>query len=155
MNINSVKRSYIPKVMVRLVKESNVITTAPKIIRQPEDAARILHEVFDGLTVEYFVAMLLNTKNHVLAISTISIGSLNSAIVHPRELFRVALLHGGTTASMIIAHNHPSGNPTPSQEDVSLTKRLVDAGKMMDLPILDHVIYCPNSYVSFKEKGLM
>ena len=155
MNINSVKKSYIPQISVRLIKESTLITTAPRIIRQPEDAYRILHEVFDGLTVEYFVAMLLNTKNHVLAISTISIGSLNSAIVHPASLFRVALLQGGTTASLIIAHNHPSGNPEPSTEDVSLTQRLVEAGKLMDIPIIDHLICCPNSFISFKEKGFI
>ena len=155
MNINAVKRSYIPQLAVRLIKECNLITTAPKIIRSPEDAYRILQSVFDELTVEHFVVILLNTKNHVLAISTISCGSLNSAIVHPRELFRVALLHGGTTPSMIIAHNHPSGDCTPSTEDISLTKRLVEAGKMMDMPVLDHLICCSNSFFSFKEKGLM
>ena len=155
MNMNTVKRHYIPQLAVRLVKEQNLITTSPKIIRQPEDAYRILQTVFDELTVEHFVVMLLNTKNHVLAISTISQGSLNSAIVHPRELFRVALLNGGTTASMIIAHNHPSTDPTPSTEDISLTKKLVDAGNLLDIPILDHLICCTNSFVSFKEKGLM
>lgn len=157
MNQNSVKvkLSYIPHIAVRLVKESTLITTAPKIIRQPEDAYRILQTVFDELTVEKFVCLLLNTKNHVLAISTISQGSLNSAIVHPRELFRIALLHGGTTASMILAHNHPSGDSAPSSEDVSLTQRLVEAGKLMDMPILDHIICCANSFASFKEKGLM
>ena len=155
MNINPVKRSYIPQLAVRLVKESNLITTAPKIIRSPEDAHRILKPVFDELTVEHFVCLLLNCKNHVLAISTISCGSLNAAIVHPRELFRVALLHGGTTASLIIAHNHPSGDPSPSPEDVSLTKRLVEAGKMMDIPVLDHLVCCSDSFVSFKERGLI
>lgn len=155
MNINTLKKSYIPQIAVRLVKESNLITTAPRIIRSPEDAYRILQPMFEDLTVEHFVAVLMNCKNHVLAVSTISQGSLNAAIVHPRELFRIALLRGGTTASMILAHNHPSGDPSPSTEDVNLTQRLVDAGKMMDIPILDHIICCAGNFVSFKEKGLM
>ena len=153
MNTNAVKRYYIPKLAVRLVKEQGLITTVPKIIKNPEDAYRILQPVFDELTVEHFMVMLLNTKNHVLGISTISCGSLNAAIVHPRELFRVALLHGGTTASLILAHNHPSTDPTPSSEDISLTKKLIDAGNLLEIPILDHIICCSNSFVSFKEKG--
>ncbi len=153
MNSNTVKRHYIPKLAVRLVKEQSLITTMPKIVRQPEDAHRILQPVFSELTVEHFMVMLLNTKNHVLGISTISCGSLNAAIVHPRELFRVALLHGGTTASLILAHNHPSSDPTPSSEDISLTKKLVEAGKLLEIPILDHIICCANSFVSLKEKG--
>ena len=150
---NILKKSYIPHIAVRLVKESNLIITTPRIIKNPEDAYRILQPVFSELTVEHFMVMLLNTKNHVLAISTISCGSLNAAIVHPRELFRVALLHGGTTASLILAHNHPSTDPTPSSEDISLTKKLIDAGNLLEIPILDHIICCSNSFVSFKEKG--
>jgi DNA repair protein RadC len=155
MNSNTVKHYRIPQLAVRLVKEQNLVTSVPKIVRQPEDAYKILRPVFEELTVEHFVAMLLNTKNHVLGISTISCGSLNASIVHPRELFRVALLHGGTTASLILAHNHPSTDPTPSPEDIALTSKLVDAGKLLEIPILDHIICCENRFISFKEKGLI
>lgn len=155
MNSPSVKRHYIPKLAVRLVKENNIITTAPKIIHQPSDTIPILKPLFDELTVEHFVAILLNTKHHVLAVSTISCGSLNTSIVHPRELFRVAMLQAGTTASLIIAHNHPSNDPTPSQEDIALTKKLVEGGKLLDIPILDHIIYCQNNYTSLKEHGII
>ena len=120
---NTTRRHYIPKLAVRLVKEQNLIVTTPKIIRQPSDAANILHAMFDALTVEHFVAILLNTKHHVIGVSTISCGSLDASIVHPRELFRVAMLEGGTTAALIVAHNHPSGDPTPSKEDINVTKK--------------------------------
>jgi len=155
MSTRSIQKHYIPQFAVKLVKEQNLVTTAPKIVRSPEDAFNLLCPLFSELTVEHFVAMLLNTKNHVVGISTISIGSLNSAIVHPRELFRVALLHAGTTASLIIAHNHPSNDPSPSPEDIELTKKLVAAGKLMDIPILDHIICGATNFTSLKEKGII
>lgn len=149
------KRHYIPKVAIRLIKEGTIITTEPKVILQPSNTLPILKQMFDGLTVEHFVAILLNTKNHVLSVSTISCGGLSASIVHPRELFRVAMLQAGTTASVIVAHNHPSGDTTPSQEDITMTKKLVEGGKLLDIPVLDHIIYADNSYISFKEKGLI
>ncbi len=155
MNGEETKRHYIPKVAVKLVREGSIITAEPKVIRQPANTVPILAKLFEGLVVEQFAAILLNTKNHVLAVSIISSGSINSSIVRPAELFRIALLHGATATSIILAHNHPSGDPSPSQEDISLTKRLVEAGKLLDIIILDHIIYSDNAYVSFKEKGII
>ncbi len=155
MNGEFTKRHYIPQVAVRLVREGSIITAEPKIIRQPSNTIPLLEKIFEGLIVEQFVAILLNTKNHVLAVSIVSSGNVNSSIVRPAELFRIALLQGGTTTSVILAHNHPSGDPSPSQEDISLTKRLVEAGKLLDISVLDHIIYSDSSYVSFKEKGIL
>ena len=83
----------------------------------------------------------------------ISIGSLTASVVHPREVFKAAIQH--TAASMILVHNHPSGDPTPSKEDIATTRRIVEAGKLMDIPVLDHIILGNNKYISLKEKGVI
>lgn len=105
------------------------------------------------LQKEHFVCLFLNTKNHVLAQETLSIGSLNASIVHPREIFRAAIKR--SSASIICAHNHPSGDPTPSPEDIQITERLVQAGELIGIEVLDHVIIGDKHYISLKEQGLM
>ena len=133
-----------------------VTTLAPAeraIIRTPDDVAALLMPRFRYETKESFVAILLSTKNHVLKTPVISIGSLNASIVHPRELFREAI--NASAAAVILAHNHPSGDPAPSPEDVSLTRKLVDAGKLLDIPVLDHIVLGDGKYISFKEKGIL
>lgn len=102
---------------------------------------------------EHFVAILLNSKNGVLRVAPIHIGTLTNSLVGPREVFREAIREGAS--SIIVAHNHPSGDPTPSPEDIEVTKRLVEVGKMLDIPVLDHVIIGYRTYVSFKEKRLI
>lgn len=104
-------------------------------------------------TKEHFICLFLNTKNRVIFKEIISIGSLNAAIVHPREVFRAAIKR--CSASLICAHNHPSGDPNPSPEDVELTKRLARAGEIVGIEVLDHLIIGGNTFVSLKEKGLM
>jgi DNA repair protein RadC len=105
------------------------------------------------LSQEHFVCLYLNTKNQVLHKQTIFIGSLNASIVHPREVFREALKR--SAASIICLHNHPSGDPAPSREDIEVTKRLVECGKMIGIDVLDHVIIGENKFVSLKEKGYL
>lgn len=122
-------------------------------VRTPDDVAALLLPRFRYESRESFVAVLLSTKNHVLKTPVISVGSLNASIVHPRELFREAI--NASAAAVIVAHNHPSGDPTPSPEDVSLTRKLVEAGKILDIPVLDHVVLGDGKYVSFKEKGIL
>ena len=95
----------------------------------------------------------LDTKNHVTDISDISVGSLTASVVHPREVFKEAVSR--SAASVIIAHNHPSGDPSPSREDIAVTQRLVKAGKVMDIPVLDHIILGNNRFISLKEKNMM
>lgn len=123
------------------------------VIHGPRDAVSLVMSRLRYLQKEHFMVLLLSTKNHVLAQPTISIGSLNASIVHPREVFREAINY--SAAGVILIHNHPSGDPSPSQEDVSLTKKLVEAGKMLDIAVLDHVVIGDGKYVSFKEKGII
>lgn len=144
---------FIPRFDVRLVRDGRVATLEPTIIRRPEDTLPVLEAELSEIGYEKFIALALNTKNHVTAVLPVSSGSLNASIVHPRELFQRAIL--ANCASLILAHNHPSGDPTPSPEDVSLTRKLIDAGLLIDIPILDHVILGYGKYSSFKEMGLL
>ncbi len=123
------------------------------IIRSPEDGANFVMEEMRNLNQEHLVALFLNTKNQVIHRQTIFIGSLNASIVHPREIFREAVKR--SAASVVCAHNHPSGNPAPSQEDIHVTRRLVEAGKIMGIEVLDHLVIGNQSYISLKEKGYM
>jgi DNA repair protein RadC len=103
-------------------------------------------------TKEYFLALHLDGKNRVLCIDMVSTGSLNQSIVHPRELFKTALL--SSAAAVILIHNHPTGDPTPSTEDITITRRLMDAGDMIGIKVLDHIII-GDSYYSFSERGII
>ncbi|WP_033169898.1 DNA repair protein RadC [Selenomonas sp. ND2010] len=124
-----------------------------EVVNGPEDVAHFAMPRFRFEQREHFAVMLLNTKNHILGLHDVSVGSLQASVVHPREVFRTAVDYAA--ASMILLHNHPSGDPTPSHEDIAVTARLVKAGKIMDIPVLDHVIIGRNRYVSLKDKGLM
>jgi len=132
---------------------SSAALDQPIIIQNPGDAAKLLMAEMRYLDREHFRIILLNTKNHVLAVETISIGSLSSSIVHPRECFSIAIKK--KAATIILVHNHPSGNPTPSKEDQDVTKRLVEVGKLIGIDILDHIIIGDGTSVSMKEKGLI
>jgi DNA repair protein RadC len=105
------------------------------------------------LQKEHFVCLFLNTKNHVIGQETLSMGSLNASIVHPREVFRAAIKR--SIASIICVHNHPSGDPTPSPEDIQMTARIVEAGQIIGIVVLDHIILGDQNFVSLKEKGFM
>jgi DNA repair protein RadC len=121
-------------------------------VRKPEDAAQILFTYLEGVDREYFVVMCLDTKNQVNRIETVSIGSLNASIVHPREIFKTAIL--ANSSSIILGHNHPSGETTPSREDIEVTQRIVAAGEIMGIEILDHIIIGDDRrFYSLKEKG--
>jgi DNA repair protein RadC len=122
-------------------------------IRSPKDGADYVMEDLRHLSQEHFVALYLNTKNQVIHQQTVFIGSLNASIVHPREVFKEALKR--SAASLVCFHNHPSGDPTPSREDIEVTKRLVDCGIMLGIEVLDHIIIGDKKYVSLKEKGLV
>lgn len=122
-------------------------------VRSPKDAATYLMADMTSLKQENFVALFMNVKNQVIHKQTIFIGSLNASIVHPREIFREAVKR--SAASIICAHNHPSGNPAPSPEDIEVTKRLQQAGHIMGIELLDHVIIGDHQFISLKEKGYM
>lgn len=123
------------------------------VIRSPEDCANYCMDEMRFLSQEHFVCLYLNTKNQVLHKQTIFIGSLNASIVHPREVFKEAFRR--SAASIICLHNHPSGDPTPSREDIEVTKRLAECGKIIGIDLLDHVIIGEQKYVSLKEKGYL
>ena len=125
----------------------------PAQINSPDDAAQMVMESLRGLDREHFWSMLLNTKNRVITIDKVSIGTLNASNVHPRELFRTAIKR--SAAAVILVHNHPSGDATPSKDDLAVTKRLCDAGRLIGIEVLDHIIIGDNKYISIKSEGLM
>ena len=129
-------------------EESKEVTT----IHGPEDAAHFALHIMKPYPVEHFAVMLLDIKNHIKGFKDVSIGSLSASIVHPREVFNVAVTE--RAASIILFHNHPSGDPSPSREDVGVTERLVNAGHIMDIHVLDHIIIGGGKFFSFKEEGL-
>lgn len=125
----------------------------PRVIRSPEDVTGLVMEDYRHLDREHFGVLLLNTKHHVIGNERISIGTLNSSNVHPREVFKSAIRR--SAAAMILVHNHPSGDPTPSRQDIELTGRLVEAGALIGIEILDHLIIGDNKYISFRAEGLI
>lgn len=139
--------------LLKLATTLTIPTQDKPIIRSPKDAFDLFEPDLRHLTKEHFTCLFLNTKNRVIFKEIISIGSLNAAIVHPREVFRAALKR--CSASILCSHNHPSGDSTPSPEDIELTKRLVSAGEIIGIEVLDHIIIGGSSYVSLKEQGLM
>ena len=123
------------------------------VIKGPADAAHLLMDEMRYLDREHFRTISLNTKNRVLAIDNVAVGSLNSSYVHPREVFKGPVRR--SAAAVILVHNHPSGDPAPSLEDIQVTRRLVEAGKVLGIEVLDHLILGDGSFVSMKEKGLL
>jgi len=122
------------------------------IVKTPEDVVSVLGGRLKDKKKEYFMVLLLDTRNQLIKISEISVGSLDASIVHPREVFKEAI--SASAASVIFAHNHPSGDPTASEEDIGLTKRLVEAGGIVGIDVLDHIIIGDNSFLSLKREGL-
>jgi DNA repair protein RadC len=122
-------------------------------IRSPKDVSDYMMDSLRYLHQEHFVSLFLNTKNQIIGQETIFVGTLNSSLVHPREVFRAAIRR--SSASIVVAHNHPSGDPTPSKEDQDITKRLVECGHLVGIEVLDHIIIGDGAYFSLKERGLM
>ncbi len=122
-------------------------------VKSPRDAADIVMDELRYLQKEHFMVIFLNTKNRVIGKETLSVGSLNASIVHPREVFRSAIKR--SSASIICAHNHPSGDPTPSSEDIEVTHRLSAAGELVGIELLDHLIVADRQFASMKELGFM
>lgn len=122
------------------------------IIKGPLEVADLMQTQMRFMDREHFKAILLNRKNHVLAIETISIGTLTSSLVHPREVFKPAIRR--SAASIILVHNHPSGDPQPSAEDISITKRLCECGHLLGIEVLDHIIIGDGQWYSLKSSGL-
>ncbi|MCH7761159.1 DNA repair protein RadC [candidate division TA06 bacterium] len=123
-----------------------------EVLTSPKDVYKLAREIRKAKK-EHFIVFYLNTRNRVIQKETISIGNLNASIVHPREVFEPALRD--SAASVILVHNHPSGDTTPSDDDIQLTRRMVKAGEIMGIEVLDHLIIGEKGYVSLKDQGLM
>lgn len=124
-----------------------------KVIRSPEDAACLLMDEMKNLDREHFKVILLDSKNSVISIETVSIGTVNASIVHPREVLKPALMKSAT--SLILVHNHPTGHTSPSREDILLTRRFEKCGRILGIEIVDHIIIGDGSYESLKEGGYL
>ncbi len=134
----------------RLVQEE---TGRTDFVRSPEDVYFLMKHRMRYLDREHFCAIMLNTKNQVLAQETVAVGSLSAALVHPRELFKGCIRK--SAAAVILVHNHPSGDPEPSPEDIKLTDRMSQAGALIGIQVLDHVIIGDGRYVSLRERGFI
>ncbi|KKN14361.1 hypothetical protein LCGC14_0996900 [marine sediment metagenome] len=138
---------------LRVVREPSKLTR-PTTIKSPFSVAELLRA--HGATteeVEVLYALLLDCQNDVRGLVEVSRGTLNASLVHPREVFRLAIVYGA--AGVIVAHNHPSGTPTPSADDKAITTQLADAGRILDIPLYDHIIITDDNYFSFAEAGLL
>ena len=137
-------------VKIGLVRDASNPDDKTTAISTPTDALPYLEDIKTA-DREHFICLHLSARNTVNSLETVSIGSLNAALVHPREIFKAAIL--SNAASIIIAHNHPSGDVTPSSEDCELTRRLKQAGELLGIELLDHLIVGPERYLSMKEAG--
>ena len=137
-------------VKIKMVKESSV-KYENRRIKNPWDAYKIFNDYIDDSNKEMFVLMCLNNKNEPTHISTISIGSVNESIATPAEVFKVALLSNAN--KIMVCHNHPSGDPQPSESDRNITERLYDSGAIIGIKLLDHIIIGDDVYYSFKENN--
>jgi len=122
------------------------------LVKTPDDVVGVVRSRLRGKKKEHFLALLLDTRSQLIKVSEISIGSLDTSIVHPREVFKEAI--SASAASVIFAHNHPSGDPEASEDDIELTKRLAKAGEIMGIDVLDHIIIGGKNYLSLKREGL-
>ena len=122
-------------------------------ISNPVAAYELIYPMVRDEMIEHFIVLLLDQKNHLLRKVHVSQGSLNANIVHPREVFKPAIIE--SAASIIVAHNHPSGDPAPSQNDIDITRKLIETGKMCGIEVYDHIIIGKGRYISLKEENLM
>ena len=139
-------------VSIKMVKDSSFLYQI-RTISSPNDAYEMIHEQLQDSDREQFIITCLNTKNEPTNILVVSVGTLNKAIVHPKEVFKTAIL--SNAASIMAFHNHPSGETTPSQQDIQLTNRLYEAGELLGIKLLDHLIIGDGTFTSLKEKGYL
>jgi DNA repair protein RadC len=139
-------------VSIKMVRESTTLYDIRRI-ETPKDVVELGKRFLEESDREQLLVCCIDTKNQPTAINVVSVGTLNSSIVHPREVFKPAIL--SNSASIILFHNHPSGDTTPSKEDVNITERIKESGKILGIELLDHIIIGNDSYCSLKEKGII
>ena len=145
--------SGIPLVQTRLVREHTFCFATREHVKSPADAAAIMTEYFQLHDREAFVVGFLDTANALTALHVATVGGLAASIVEPRQVFKAAIL--ANASALLCFHNHPSHNPEPSREDVAVTKQLVEAGRLLGIPVHDHIIIAGHGYTSLAERGLM
>jgi DNA repair protein RadC len=143
----------LPLYSTRLVRETEFTYPIRFQVAEPSEVATILQDYFRDKDREEFLIVLLDTANTVTGLSQISVGGLSSSVVEPRQIFKTAIL--ANAAALILAHNHPSGNPEPSQEDIKITRQLAEAGEIMDIPVHDHLIITETDYTSLANRGVV
>jgi DNA repair protein RadC len=155
MGVDKMSRIQVSFERVVLVREKVGRYELPKAIRSPEDAYKAITTLTNVQeeAQEVFGVLILNTKNKVVAVHEVSRGTLNSSMVHPREIFKPAVLHNA--AGIICFHNHPSGDTVPSKEDIEVTERLVAAGEILGIIVMDHIIVGDDDYISLRDIGVM
>lgn len=149
---NNTPAKRINIVSIKMVREGSMLYGIRKIT-SPADALELGKKFLEDSDREQLLLCCLDTKNQPLALNVVSVGSLNASLIHPREVFKVSILSNAN--SMIIFHNHPSGDPTPSNEDINITNRLRECGKIMGIELIDHIIIGNDSFCSLKEKGII
>jgi len=122
------------------------------VLKSPEDVASVVRSRLKGKKKEHFMVLCLDTRNRLIGCRPVSVGSLDTSVVHPREVFKEAV--SSSAASVIFVHNHPSGDPEPSKEDIELTRRLAKAGEIIGIDVLDHIIVCDKEHLSLKARNL-
>lgn len=140
----------------RIVREKTETYFDGRCLTNPELVSEVLKSYYEenfDLDKEHFSVVMVDSKNKILGVNLISMGTLNQSLVHPREVFRPAVM--ASANAIFLCHNHPSGDTTPSPEDTSITKRLAEAGDLLGIKVLDHIILGDNTYLSFREKGLI
>ncbi|APC42535.1 DNA repair protein RadC [Clostridium estertheticum] len=150
---NNTPAKRVSIVSIKMVKEGSILYAGRKITTSSQ-AAEIARQFLEDCDREKLIVCCLDTKNQPLSMSVVSIGSLNSSIVHPREVYKIAIL--SNASSIILFNNHPSGDTTPSNEDISITTRLKECGKLIGVELIDHIIISDEGkYCSLKEKGIL
>lgn len=155
LRMSKTSKTYVVFKKLVLVKEKGAMYDCPKQIKCPLDAYEAIREItkLDQEAQEVFGIITLDTKNKIISVHEISRGTLSESLVHPREVFKVALLHNA--ASIMLFHNHPSGDPNPSEADVEITDRLVKSGELLGITVMDHIIVGDEDYISLREMGLI
>ena len=133
-----VKRSRVPLYRVVLDRTGSLVKEGSAVVPQGSEAAKLLRQFLGDPPQEHFVLMVLDSRRRVIGINEVSVGTLSASLVHPREVFRAAILLNG--AAVIVSHNHPSGDPSPSSEDREATRRLQRAGELLGIPVADHIV---------------
>lgn len=136
--------------LIKIVRDRSVVYLAEnKNVNSPAAAANAIREVIGDSDRENFVVLCLNRKHDIVSAEIASIGTISECFVHPREIFKAAVL--SSASAIVVGHNHPSGNPTPSDDDFNITKRLIEAGKILGIDVLDHIVIGDDCHVSIRE----